>query len=44
MSDKNYTKITPIMEALAQKLMDNNHIDPELYAKYDVKRGLRRPY
>lgn len=41
MSDKNYTKITPIMEALAQKLMDNNHIDPELYAKYDVKRGLR---
>ncbi len=29
------------IETLAQKCVDNSNIDPELYVKYDVKRGLR---
>ena len=36
-----YSEITPEMEALANLCMKNGKIDPELYAKYDVKRGLR---
>ena len=33
--------ITPEIEALAQMTIDSNAIDKELYAKLDVKRGLR---
>ena len=29
------------IDAMSVKLIDNNHIDSELYKKYDVKRGLR---
>lgn len=36
-----YSEITPEMEALADLCVKNGKIDPELYAKYDVKRGLR---
>ena len=45
MSDKNlfnsYSEITPEIKKLAAICEDNNNIDPELYSKYDVKRGLR---
>ncbi len=37
----NYSEITPYIEALAKLTNENNHIVPELYAKHDVKRGLR---
>lgn len=36
-----YSEITPEMEALADLCVKNGKIDPELYTKYDVKRGLR---
>lgn len=36
-----YSEITPEMKALADLCVKNGKIDPELYAKYDVKRGLR---
>lgn len=36
-----YTEITPELMKLADLCKKNNAIDPELYAKYDVKRGLR---
>ena len=36
-----YSEITPEMETLADLCVKNGKIDPELYAKYDVKRGLR---
>jgi citrate synthase len=36
-----YTEITPELMELADLCKKNNRIDPELYAKYDVKRGLR---
>lgn len=32
---------TPLVEELAQKCMDNNAIDKDLYTQYEVKRGLR---
>ena len=35
-----YSKVTPELENLAL-LCNKGKIDPELYAKYDVKRGLR---
>ena len=41
MPNKAYTEISPAVEMLAQKCIDCNHITPELYAKYEVKRGLR---
>ncbi len=34
-------EITPYIEQLAQLSCANNNITPEMYAKYDVKRGLR---
>lgn len=37
----NFSKITPEIEALAQKCGKNSHIAPELYDRYEVKRGLR---
>lgn len=36
-----YSEITPELMGLAELIRKNNVIDPELYAKYDVKRGLR---
>jgi citrate synthase len=36
-----YTEITPQLMELADLCKKNTLIDPELYAKYDVKRGLR---
>ena len=40
MASNNYSKITPEISRLA-KICQENTIDPELYTKYDVKRGLR---
>ena len=40
MSDINYSAITPEILALADKCQDST-IDPALYDKYEVKRGLR---
>ncbi len=36
-----YYEITPEIKELAQKVQTADAINPELYAKYDVKRGLR---
>ncbi len=38
---QNYSEITPEILALAKLCIDNNNIDPALFGKYDVKRGLR---
>lgn len=40
MADINYSEITPEILALASKCQDST-IDPSLYDKYEVKRGLR---
>ncbi len=37
----NYSDILPEINVLAEKMIDNSRIDPELYTKYNVKRGLR---
>ncbi len=37
----NYSEITPYIRELATLSDMNNHIVPEMYAQYDVKRGLR---
>lgn len=34
-------KVTPEMEALTEICINNSKMDPSLYGKYDVKRGLR---
>lgn len=36
-----YSEITPELLSMADQIKKNNVINPELYAKYDVKRGLR---
>ncbi len=36
-----FQELAPLIERLAQKCDNNGHIDPELYDKYEVKRGLR---
>lgn len=41
MSDYGFSKVTPEVERLAEKSLDGYRIDPELYTKFDVKRGLR---
>ena len=45
MTDKNefnsYSEITPEIRRLAAICEEHNNIDPDLYAKYNVKRGLR---
>lgn len=41
MAMENISKVTPEILELAQLCVDNGRIDPELYKKYDVKRGLR---
>ena len=34
-------KVTPKLIELAEKSKQSSYIDPELYTKYDVKRGIR---
>lgn len=41
MSDYKFSKVTPEVQMLADKSVDSYKIDPELYSKFDVKRGLR---
>lgn len=41
MSEYSFSNITPLIEELTQRCKNNYVIEPELYAKYDVKRGLR---
>ncbi len=41
MSDYKFSKVTPEVQQLADKSLEGYKIDPELYSKYDVKRGLR---
>lgn len=41
MAMENISEVTPEILELAQLCVDNGRIDPELYKKYDVKRGLR---
>lgn len=41
MNNTHYSDITPDIERLSEKCCKNTVIDPELYLKYDVKRGLR---
>ncbi|MBR5809243.1 MAG: citrate/2-methylcitrate synthase [Clostridia bacterium] len=36
-----FEELLPKVEILAQKCDNNGHIDPELYDRYEVKRGLR---
>lgn len=36
-----FEELLPMVEKLAQKCDNNGHIDPELYDRYEVKRGLR---
>lgn len=36
-----YSEITPEIQRLAELCQENGKIDPDLYGKYDVKRGLR---
>lgn len=36
-----FTELTPSIERLAEKCVKNGYIDPELYDKYEVRRGLR---
>ncbi len=38
---QNFSEITPEIRTLADLCVKNNNIDPSLYGKYDVKRGLR---
>jgi hypothetical protein len=37
----NYSEITPDIAELAELAVSNSRINPELYEKYEVKRGLR---
>ena len=41
MALKNYSAVTPEIDALSELCTKNNHITPELYEKHQVKRGLR---
>ncbi len=41
MTENSYSKVTPEITALSQLCMENSSIDPTLYGKYEVKRGLR---
>ena len=41
MQNKDFSEITPQIKELAGLCVRNGGIDPELYKKYDVKRGLR---
>ena len=37
----NYSEITPYIKQLAELSAQSNHIAPDMYRQYDVKRGLR---
>ncbi len=41
MQNYSYTEITPELLQLSRLLKENSQIDPSLYTKYEVKRGLR---
>lgn len=41
MSNEYYSEITPNILALAKQCEKTSYIEPSLYGKYDVKRGLR---
>ena len=41
MADHNVLEVTPRVEALAALCRENSRIDPALYQRYNVKRGLR---
>lgn len=41
MDDELFSKVTPEIRNLAQKCRSNSKINASLYAKYEVKRGLR---
>lgn len=41
MSNEYYSEITPDILALSRQCEKTSYIDPSLYPKYDVKRGLR---
>ena len=41
MSDQRFTEISPEVEKFANLCLENGKIDPALYSKYEVKRGLR---
>ncbi|MBE5926713.1 MAG: citrate/2-methylcitrate synthase [Lachnospiraceae bacterium] len=41
MPNNEFSVITPEIVELANKCVNNSYIDPELYSKYEVKRGLR---
>ena len=41
MTEQTFSTITPELKALSDTLESAPRIDPELYTKYDVKRGLR---
>lgn len=41
MRDSHYSAITPQIEELVEKCRENSNIDPALYGKFEVKRGLR---
>lgn len=41
MEKQNFSRITPAINIMTRRLQRNSTIDPELYKKYDVKRGLR---
>ncbi len=40
-SNKNFYEITPQITKLSELCVSNTSIEPELYGKYEVKRGLR---
>ena len=40
-SSINYSEITPELTLLSRYCESAGHVDPDLYTKYDVKRGLR---
>lgn len=40
-NDEDFFAITPEIQGLTQKCLQHGRIDPELYTKYNVKRGLR---
>ena len=40
-SNPNYSDVTPAIEALAARSLENSRIDSDDYVRYDVKRGLR---
>ncbi len=37
----NYSEVTPYIRSLAERSDRANHIQPEMYAEHDVKKGLR---